>query len=210
MEYLSDLLYKWADYVHFISFGLLILAGFNIPISEDLIIIISGSIAATILPRNTIYIFIGCFLGAYISDIIAYTLGRCLGPQLFKIKILRKLFSIEKEKKIETYFHKYHAKTLFFGRFIPFGIRNVLFFTAGYLKIKWLKFLLIDFSALIISSTIQFYAGYSLGKNFKLIEPYLARYKYIIFSIFVIIILFIYLEKKGFISFKLLRKKQGV
>ena len=210
MELLSELLYEWAHYVHFISFGLLILAGFNMPISEDLIMIISGSIAATIVPENTIYIFIGCFIGAYFSDIIAYSFGRALGPQLFKIKILRRLFSKEKEKKIETYFDKYHAKALFFGRFIPFGIRNVLFFTAGYVKINWMKFLLIDLLSLAISSSIQFYAGYSLRKNFRTIGPYLSKYKYIIFAVFILIILFIYLEKKGLISFKIFRKKQNI
>ena len=78
MEFLSELLYEWARYVHLISFGLLILAGFNFPVSEDLIMIISGSIAATIVPENTFYIFAGCFWGAYFSDIIAYSLGRNL------------------------------------------------------------------------------------------------------------------------------------
>ena len=54
-----------------------------------------------------------------------------LDQRSFKIAIFQKLLPQHKIKKIEDYFDKYHAKTLFLGRFIPFGVRNVLFFTTG-------------------------------------------------------------------------------
>ncbi len=180
-----------APNVHFISFGLLILAGFNFPVSEDIVFIVSASIAATIVPENTVYIFIGCFLGAYFSDVIAYVLGRTLGRKLLKISFFQKFLPEEKIETIEKYFLKYGGKTLFFGRFIPFGMRNVLFATSGIVKMKIQKFLAVDLMALSVTSTIMFYLGYSLGRNYKVIFPYLNRYKFVILAIFILLVVFI-------------------
>ena len=56
MDYITNILLNAAPYVHFISFGLLLLAGFNLPISEDLVFIVSASIAATMVPVVTLTI----------------------------------------------------------------------------------------------------------------------------------------------------------
>lgn len=185
-----------APNVHYISFGLLILAGFNMPVSEDIVFIVSASIAATIVPENTVYIFTGCFLGAYFSDIIAYMLGRTLGRKLLKISFFQKFFPEEKIEKIEKYFLKYGGNTLFFGRFIPFGMRNILFATSGIVKMKIRKFLFVDFIALCITSTIMFYLGYSLGQNYQVIFPYLNRYKFILLALLLVIVTYFIIKNR--------------
>jgi len=196
MEFISDVLNHSTEYLHFISFGLLLLAGFNLPVSEDLVFIISASIAATSIPENKVYIFIGCFMGAYLSDIIAYSLGRFLGPKIFEIPFLNKMVPISKLERIKHYFEKYHTKTLFFGRFIPFGVRNVMFLTAGLTKLNFYRFMIVDFLALCCTSTILFTLGYSFGANYQVIIPYLNQYKFIIFGIFLIIILVFILKNR--------------
>ncbi len=199
MEHLSELLYSLAPYTHFIVFGLLILAGLNLPVSEDLVFIIAASIAATIAPEKTMLIFIGCFAGAYTSDIIAYSIGRFAGRQVMETKVIRRFVSEKKLFKVEEYFHNYGQKTLFFGRFIPFGVRNVLFISAGIARMRFYRFLIIDFLALILTSTILFSLGYFFGENYRIIEPYLDRYKYVVFTIFIIaVILVISLKIKTF------------
>jgi membrane protein DedA with SNARE-associated domain len=202
MNTITEILFAMAPNVHFISFGLLILAGFNMPVSEDLVFIVSASIAATIVPENTVYIFIGCFMGAYFSDIIAYTIGRTFGRRLLKISFFQKLFPEEKIEKIERYFLKYGGNTLFFGRFIPFGMRNVLFATSGIVKMKISKFLLVDFLALCVTSTVLFYLGYNLGQNYQVIFPYLNRYKFIILALLSAVVCF-------FLFRNWIRKKQN-
>lgn len=183
-----------APSVHFISFGLLILAGFNFPVSEDIVFIVSASIAATLVPENTLYIFIGCFLGAYFSDIIAYMLGRTVGRKILQFSFFQKLFPEEKILYIENHFLKYGGYTLFFGRFIPFGMRNVLFFTSGVIKMRIQKFMAVDLLALSVTSSIMFYLGYSLGQNYSIVFPYLNRYKFLVFAIFIFIILFFFIK----------------
>ena len=64
-------------------FGLLLLTGFNIPVSEDGMIFISALLAVK-NPELKYQLFFGVFGGAYFSDLICYWLGRILGPKFFK------------------------------------------------------------------------------------------------------------------------------
>jgi membrane protein DedA with SNARE-associated domain len=202
MDQLIDFLYQMAPYAHFIAFGMLMLSGLSVPISEDVVIIISASIPATLQPDNAVLIFAGCFLGALFSDWIPYSIGRFGGPKILSIPFFARNLPRHKIEKIENYFHRYHVKTLFFGRFIPFGVRNALFFTAGLLKVKFFKFLLIDFCALVITASIQFTIGYTLGENFRSIFPYLDRYKLVIFVLFLSIIAAVVIKRRFFSSEK--------
>lgn len=197
MTYISQLLFDFAPHVHYISFALLVLAGFNFPISEDIIFIISASIAATIIPEHTFKIAAACVLGAYTSDIISYCLGRFGMKFILEHKKLAKFYPLDKIRKIEYYYQSHGVKTLFFGRFIPFGVRNVIFLTSGLAQMKIYKFLLIDLLSLSITSTILFSIGYLLGSNYEIIFPYLNKYKFIIFSLFILTVLSIIIYKKN-------------
>ena len=196
MEFIADILFKMAPDVHIIAFGLLLLAGFNLPVSEDIVFIVSASIAATIIPQNKYLIFFGCFAGAYFSDIISYSIGKYAGRRILQINFFKRMVPDEKIKKTENYFIKYGGKTLFFGRFIPFGVRNVLFITSGIVGMRFIKFLIVDIMALCITSTILFTLGYSFGKNYKQLIPYLDKYKFIIFGIFLCVLMIFFMRNK--------------
>ncbi len=189
MDVVNILSTPMAENLHFISFGLLMLAGLNLPISEDLVFIISASIAATIIPENKYLIFAGCFLGAFISDIIAYLLGRYGLTLLFKTRIFNRKSTRKRIVLIEFYFNKYGGFALFVGRFIPFGVRNMLFLTAGMVKFRLLKFILVDLSALTITSTLLFYLGYKFGENIDIVIHHLKSYKIVVFVALAIIFL---------------------
>ena len=185
-----------APQVHFIAFGLLLLAGMNFPVSEDIVIIISASIAATVIPENRYCIFIGCFAGAYLSDLVAYSIGRFGLSRLSTTVFFKRFFKEDKILRIEEYFERYGVKTLFFGRFIPFGVRNILFMTSGIIKLNIVRFMLVDVLALSITSFTLFFLGYTLGNNYMKIFPYLKMYKYIIFAVFFAILLTVILKKR--------------
>ncbi len=55
-------------------------------------------------------------------------------------KKLARFYPMKKINKIESYYISHGAKTLFFGRFIPFGVRNIIFLTAGLAEMKFFKF----------------------------------------------------------------------
>jgi membrane protein DedA with SNARE-associated domain len=145
--------------------GLLILAGFNIPISEDLMLLSSALIAIK-NPHLKYELFAGVFLGAYISDLICYGfMGRFLGPKIFQIKFFANMISQEKLDKINSFYAKYGVATLIIGRFIPFGVRNALFLTAGLGKMNAVKFALCDFIACTISCVFFFWLYFTYGES---------------------------------------------
>ena len=50
MEFLFSFIQENAHYAHWAVFTLLMLAGLNFPISEDLIVTVSGVLASTLVP----------------------------------------------------------------------------------------------------------------------------------------------------------------
>ena len=144
--------------------GFLLLAGLNLPISEDIMIFITACLASA----NKEYFYpliIGLFLGVYGSDIISYSIGRFLGPQLWKIKWFAKSLKKENVDKVGGYYNKYGIFVLLIGRFIPGGVRNVLFMSAGFMKIAVKKFFLWDLCASALTTTVFFSIYYIFGEK---------------------------------------------
>ncbi|GFO75859.1 hypothetical protein BPLS_P3310 [Bathymodiolus platifrons methanotrophic gill symbiont] len=170
MEELIQIIQANIQYAHYIIFAALLLAGLNIPVSEDAMIFISALLASK-HPDYLPHLFIGVYLGAYFSDLICYSLGRFLGPKLFKIRFFANMVPPERITKISTYYEKYGVITLILGRFIPFGVRNALFLTAGLGKMSFIKFALSDLLACTISTfsffTLYFHYGESVINYIK-------------------------------------------
>lgn len=146
-------------------FGLLVLAGFNVPVSEDLMLLTSALIAVK-NPHMKYELFAGVFAGAYISDLICYGfMGRYLGEKMFKIKFFANMITPEKLEKVNGFYSKYGVFTLMFGRFIPFGVRNALFITAGLGKMNAWKFAISDFIACVVSCTFFFWLYFTYGES---------------------------------------------
>jgi membrane-associated protein len=179
METLTLLIESNIQHAHLIIFGALLLAGLNIPVSEDALILIAAVLANTYeeyLPR----LFIGVYMGAYLSDLICYSLGRFLGPKLFEVRFFAKMATPERIDKIHAFYEKYGVITLLLGRFIPFGVRNGLFLTAGLGQMKFVKFALTDFTACTISTVTFFSLYYHYGGT---VIDYLKESNLIIISV---------------------------
>src|SRR3990167_8358088 len=160
MDEIIQFIFAHAHQAHWIVFGALMLAGFNIPISEDLMIILSAVLAALVVPENTGKLFVAVFLGCYLSDWVVYWMGRLLGPKLWNLRWFAKIVDRKKLGQIQVYYEKYGFLTLLIGRFIPFGVRNCLFLTAGMGKMSFRKFIISDGIACITSNTVLFSTAY--------------------------------------------------
>ncbi|NOR79573.1 MAG: DedA family protein, partial [Methyloprofundus sp.] len=134
------------------------------------------------------------YLGAYFSDLICYGLGRKFGPKLLEIRFFANMVSPERITKISTYYEKYGVITLILGRFIPFGVRNALFLTAGLGKMNFIKFALSDLLACTISSVSFFTLYYYYGEN---VIAYIKQGNMVVFSLaFILLAVFWYRKKK--------------
>jgi membrane-associated protein len=164
---LLGFIYKFPNYTPLFIFIALILAGFNVPISEDIIIITGGVLSATKLNEKTFEIWLAIFIGAYLSDSIAYWTGRLLGPKIKTIKLLSRLITEERLKKMHAFYDKWGFFALLIGRFIPFGGRNCLFISVGMGNMPFYRFAIIDAFAAFFSTTCVFLIVYNLSEYFS-------------------------------------------
>jgi len=148
-------------YAPLIIFGLLIVTGFSLPVSEDLLLLASGALASTLLPHLTVQLFFAAFLGSYFSDCIAFGLGRLFGEKLHQVK------SAKQMNRLSSFYKKYGILTLFVGRLIPFGFRNGIFMCAGAGSMRFRTFLISDGIACLGFSGLLFFLAYSAGKNYE-------------------------------------------
>lgn len=173
-------------------FGLLLLAGFNIPVSEDGMLFISAILAQK-NPELMVPLFFAVYLGAFFSDLICFSLGWFLGPKILKIKFFSSIVTAERRVKIHSYYEKYGIITLILGRFIPFGVRNGLFLTAGLGKMNPLKFSLSDLLACTISCVVFFSLYFKFGNQ---VLEYVKKGNIFIFGVAAMAVIILLLVKK--------------
>jgi membrane-associated protein len=191
VEALFEFIQQNIAYAPWLIFFLLCLAGFNIPISEDGMLFVAGVLASQ-YPNWAIPLFIAVFLGAYVSDLIAYWLGYRFGNHLFEIPFFAKFIKKEKINKIKVFYVRYGIVTLIVGRFIPFGVRNALFMTAGLAHMNRAVFLIVDFVTCLLSTSIYFTLYYRYGED---VIELTRRFGVVIFGV-VALLLGIYLIKR--------------
>lgn len=185
MESWLELICQYAPYAHLIIFCLLMLAGLNIPISEDVMLLTAGAIAHSCIPEHTLRLYLWVFAGCWISAWEAYWIGRLLGPRLYEIRWFNRILTRERINRLHHYYEKFGIFTFIVGRFIPGGARNALFMTSGLGKMPFLKFISRDGFACLISSSVIFSIGYKFAEHYEVIVKTFERYSLIFAIIFV-------------------------
>ncbi len=184
MEGVLDFIQMYIDYAPTIIFILILLAGLNIPISLDVLMVFSVISAATIAPHLTLHFFFAILFGSIMSAWICFNVGRFLGPHIDKVPLLRQLISKEKIASIGTFYQKYGLFSLIVGRFIPFGVRNLIFLSKGISPMPFRTFALYDGIACTLWATLVFWTLYYVGESFEQLMAVMKRGNVLIFSLF--------------------------
>jgi len=193
---------QYVEYYPLAAFIALMLAGLNVPISEDLIII-TGAFICQEKPSMLVPVFAATYAGVVISDYFPYTLGKYIRKGTIKAKLLTQLFSPRKIVRIHHYLNKYGIFTFIVGRFVPFGVRNTLFITSGLIGLRLRRFALYDTTAATISVSTLFFLAYHFGEAVE--KPFQAV-GIVLFVLFLSMITFIVIN----IIRKILKKKRTV
>jgi len=167
IESLLEWLTVHSDQAPYIIFGLLVLTGLSVPISEDAMLIASGVLASTVIPEQTAHLFLGVLLGCYVSDCIAYAIGRFFGDKLSKSRWGIFALSESRVQRLNMFYHRYGFLTMLVGRFIPFGVRNGIFMTAGAGKMPFARFACIDAISCLLFSGFVFFTSYFCAEHFE-------------------------------------------
>lgn len=174
---------------------LIILGGLNVPISEDIVMISAGAFVANYLPESALYHYIILFFICWIAAWETYWIGRLLGPKLYKIRWFNHILSPKKVDRLHDYYEKFGIFTFFIGRFIPGGVRNGLFMTAGLGKMPFKTFILRDLPACFLSTAFLFYIGYFFAQHKAQIINVFSRSHIVILAGIGSIILLLVLKK---------------
>ncbi len=182
----------------FIAFFLVLLAGFSLPISIDIILVACAFLAATALKSHAVSLYLSMVVGCALSAWIAYFIGRTFGKKLLKIKWFAKMLPADRLQKIRSFYEKHGFKTFIIGRFIPFGVRNCLFMSSGMSKMPFGKFVFRDGVGCFIWATVSFYLFFRLGQNLDTLVSYLKTFNVLIFSLFAVaVISYIWYKRKN-------------
>lgn len=166
------------------------------PIPSELIMPLAGYTAT--FPNTQIQVIpaiaagvIGTILGA----IPWYYAGLLLGQQRLQLLANRygKWIGISGEdiEKSTNWFQKHGSKAVLFGRLVP-GIRTLISIPAGISKMPLIPFFIYSTIGTIVWVTFLTYAGYFLGKNYKLVEDYIdVITKVVVFGVLFAIAVFI-------------------
>lgn len=186
METILSLINQYITYAPLIIFVALCLSGLGLPISEDALIITSGILSYK-HPQMLPYFYVAIFLGAWGGDNICYWLSRYIGKEMVKKKV-----SPEKLERISQIFDAHAKLAIFFGRFIPFGVRMLVVICAGISRFDYKKFMIIDALSVLSTTGISFTLAYTYGDS---IIAILDQVKYILIGLLGLYLLYLAFKK---------------
>lgn len=149
----------------FIIVALCVLAGLNIPLSEDLLNI-SLALLAGSYPEYVWLFGISICIGALSGDIVSYGVGYGVQGLLVKSKQLQKQRTAKLYDGMRKLFNQKGSFLLITGRFIPFGFRNILHMSAGSLHMRITTYILFDTIAVFMTTGVLYSVVYVFGQRF--------------------------------------------
>ena len=155
---------QYISYFPLVIFISLLLGGFNLPISEDIIVITAALLCKQ--ERASIPAFYAAlYFGAVLSDYLVYFWGWLLGRGRISGRFFSKLISKNNINRIANALEQHGFLTFLCGRFIPFGIRNIISMTSGFVNFPFYKFALFDAIAAVCNISALFWLVYFLGQR---------------------------------------------
>ncbi len=160
----------------FTTFGLflvLVLAGFGLPIPEDLILITGGVLAhqgVTHIGWTMPVLYVGVLTG----DLIIYSFGRRFGGAVLRHPRVLRLLSPARQQQIERYFARYGNRTVFLVRHLAV-LRAPTYLIAGAMQVPGWQFLLWDGLAALLSVPLMVCLGYFFADHLEMLRHDLRR-----------------------------------
>ncbi|MBI3887144.1 MAG: DedA family protein [Opitutae bacterium] len=146
-------------------FFVLLLCGLGLPVPEDIVLVAAGALGS-IDGHSWVQVSVLMYAGVMAGDSMIFLAGRFLGQRLMATHWFQRYLSLAKQAKVEAQFERFGSMVLFVGRFLP-GLRAPIFFTAGSLKTRYLKFFLFDGLAALVSVPFFVWLGQWLWLKFQ-------------------------------------------
>lgn len=181
------LLQQEGFFLYLCVFLTLLGGAFFLPFPEDLILICVGIIINQELANPYILIPLA-YTTAILGDIILYGMGYYFGINLFKKRWFRNKIHPQKIRNVSAHLNENFLMAIFLGRHL-FYLRSITFLVTGAVRMSFVRFVIADAIAGLISCAVMVSIGYFAANNFRKISKYLDKTENIIGIILIIIIL---------------------
>lgn len=164
MDLLERLVTYFAENGYVAVFMALIVCGMGAPIPED-VTLVAGGVIAGLGYANVHTMFAVTMFGVLVGDAGMFLLGHHYGVRLLKWKPVAWILTPERYAAVQRKFERYGNRMLFTARFLP-GMRTAVFVSAGLThRVSFMRFLLLDGLAALISVPFWVYLGYFGANN---------------------------------------------
>lgn len=120
----------------------------------------------------------GTLCGSLLNYYIAFKFGRKLLLQYGKYMFIKE----DKLEKMEKFFKKHGAISMFTGRLLP-GVKHFISFPAGLGKMNLKKFCFFTMAGAALWCAIILYLGHIIGENEALVKVYLKKANFILMGL---------------------------
>jgi len=178
---------------YFGVFFLLFLGAFGPSPPEEFVLLIAGFLVYKGIARFPLMVGVA-LAGIVVADTILYGFGRLFGGSLEKRTFLRRIFPPQKVKKTRESFHKYSYRFLFLARYL-YGLRPVVFFTAGAARMALPRFVLVDLAASLVNCLVWTALGLLFGSHIEDAIKFSRQWEGILLGVAIALILYFVAEK---------------
>jgi cobalt transport protein cbiM len=187
MEFLINF---FSDYGYFSVLFVLIICGFGVPIPED-ITLVSGGVISGLGYTNVHIMLVVSLFGVLLGDSTMYWLGRIYGTKILRFRPIRRFLTLERLRMVRSKFEQYGNRVLFVARFLP-GLRAPIYMVAGITRrVSFIRFLLLDFFAAIISVPIWVYLGDLGASNLDWLHEQIKKGQSIIYILIALLAIYL-------------------
>jgi len=174
MDLLQQLITIFAENGYVAVFVALMICGAGLPLPED-ITLVAGGVIAGLGYANVHAMFALAMLGVLLGDAGIFLLGHHYGARMLRWRLVARVLTPERYARVQEKFDCYGNRLLFFARFLP-GMRTAVYITAGTThRVSFLRFVLIDTLAALISVPFWVYLGFFGADNHEWLVMWMRR-----------------------------------
>ena len=144
-------------------FLVLLGTGLGVPIPEELPIVIAAMMA-----RWEVMHWAGalgsCLGGVLAGDMLLYWMGRHFGRRILEWPAARRILTPEREARVMEAYHRHGLKFVVMARLVM-GLRAAAFLTAGVVRVPFLRFVVVDVAAVLVSVPLAFGLAYAVADS---------------------------------------------
>jgi membrane protein DedA with SNARE-associated domain len=172
---------------YFVLFALLFLCGMGLPLPEDIPLLVAGAL----IGRGRMHFVIAAVLawcGIIGGDCMLYMFGKRFGLGITRVPLIGKHVTQERILRAEVLFEKWGVWVVAVGRLFA-GIRGAMVIAAGAIRYNFLKFIIADGFAAMVSGGLFMFLGYEFGNHLHEIQERIHKDSRIVFAVVAVAVL---------------------